>query len=129
MGNILFGSSIETVCSMLSSPSEVEEIGEDIDYPTTILHYYDLGLSLFFDNTDDKSTLSCIDVSNKETELFGAKIMNCPIREIEQLMIDNKVFNETKEKEDWGEDRISFEEKNIDFYFTDGKLVSITFGN
>jgi hypothetical protein len=43
-------------------------------------------------------------------------------------MIKNNIFNETKEKEDWGEMRISFEDYSIDFYFIDDKLVSVTFG-
>jgi hypothetical protein len=125
---INFGLSIENVCSLLSSPSEVEEIGEDIDYPTTILHYENQGLSLFFDNSSQESALSCIDVHNPQMTIFDKKVMGSSIHDIEQLMIKNGVFNETMEKEDWGEERISFEEKNIDFYFNDGKLISITFG-
>ena len=65
MGELLFGSNIEDVINKIGSPSEVEEIGEDIDYPTTILHYDDLGISLFFD-INDHIVLSCIDIDNPD---------------------------------------------------------------
>ena len=127
MGELLFGSNIEDVIKKIGSPSEVEEIGEDIDYPTTILHYDDLGISLFFD-INDHIVLSCIDIDNPDLVIFGKKIIGSTPKEIENLMIENKIFNETMEKEDWGEMRISFEEYSVDFYFIDEKLVSVIFG-
>ena len=111
----------------IGSAEEVEDIGEDIEYPTTILHYHDLGFSLFFDNNDN-SRLTCIDIDSDEVEIFGKKLIGSSPREVELLMIENNIYNETKEAEDWGEMRISFEEYSVDFYFIDEKLVSITFG-
>ena len=122
-----FGSSIENIINKIGSPTEVEEMGEDIDYPTTVLHYDELGLNLFFDN-NGYNKLSCIDMDSPNANLFGEKIIGLAPRKIEELMIKNNLFNETKEKEDWGELRISFEDYSIDFYFIDEKLVSITFG-
>lgn len=127
IGDLLFGSRIEEIIQKIGSPTEVEEIGEDIDSPTTILHYDQLGLSLFFDN-NDHTILTCVDLDSSDVTIFGKKIMGCSPREVEKLMIENNIFNETKEKEDWGEMRISFEDYSIDFYFIDEKLVSITFG-
>ena len=127
IGELLFGNSIEEVMQHLGSADEVEDIGEDIEYPTTILHYHNLGFSLFFDNNDN-SRLTCIDIDSDDVEIFGKKIIGSSPREVELLMIENKIYNETKETEDWGEMRISFEEYSVDFYFIDEKLVSITFG-
>ncbi len=127
IGELTFNSSIDQAIKLLGKPTDVENIGEDIDYPTTILHYDNLGLSLFFE-TNETCKLTCIDIDNLETIIFGQTILGCPSRKIEELMIENKIFNETKEKEDWGEMRISFEDYSIDFYFIDDKLVSVTFG-
>ena len=127
IGELLFGSTIENVMKQIGSADEVEDIGEDIEYPTTILHYHNLGFSLFFDNNDN-SLLTCIDIDSDDVEIFGKKLIGSSPREVEELMIENKIYNETKEAEDWGEMRISFEEYSIDFYFIDEKLVSITFG-
>ena len=127
IGELTFNSSIDQAIKLLGKPTDVENIGEDIDYPTTILHYDNLGLSLFFE-TNVTCKLTCIDIDNLETIIFEQTILGCPSRQIEELMIENKIFNETKEKEDWGEMRISFEDYSIDFYFIDDKLVSVTFG-
>jgi hypothetical protein len=127
IGELVFGLSIEDIIKIIGSPTEVEEMGEDIDYPTIVLHYEELGLNLFFDN-NNSTKLTCIDLDNPNATLFGEKIIDLSPRKIEELMIKNNIFNETKEKEEWGEMRISFEDYSIDFYFIDEKLVSITFG-
>ncbi|MFA6805948.1 MAG: hypothetical protein WCR29_00870, partial [Bacteroidales bacterium] len=118
IGELLFGSTIEEIIKEIGSPEETEVIGEDIEYPTTILHYHKIGLSLFFDN-NDHSILTCIDIDSEDVEIFGKKLIGSSPREVELLMIENKIYNETKEEEDWGEMRISFEEYSIDFYFID----------
>lgn len=127
IGKLVFGLSIEGVIDEIGSPTDVEELGEDIDQPTTILHYDQLGLSLFFD-ISTCSKLSCIDLDCNNAVLFGKKIIGSGSKDIEELMKKNKISNITKEKEDWGEMRISFEDYSIDFYFIDDELVSVTFG-
>jgi hypothetical protein len=127
IGKLEFGLSIEDVIKEIGSPSDVEELGEDIDRPTTILHYDQLGLSLFFE-ISACTKLSCIDLDSKNAILFGKKIIGSCSKDIEELMEKNKISNVTKEKEDWGELRISFEDYSIDFYFIDDELVSATFG-
>lgn len=127
IGELAFNSTIDEATKILGNPNDVENIGEDIDYPTTILHYDNIGLSLFFE-TNETCKLTCIDIDSFEAKIFEQKILGSSSREIEKLMIKNKIFNETKEKEDWGEMRISFEDYSIDFYFIDDKLVSVTFG-
>jgi hypothetical protein len=127
VGDLQFNSTIDQAMKLMGAPTDVENIGEDIDYPTTILHYDSLGISLFFE-TNETCMLTCIDIDNSDTTIFGQKVMGEPSRVIEELMIKNNILNKTKEDEDWGEMRISFEDYSIDFYFIDDKLVSITFG-
>ena len=73
-------------------------------------------------------SLTCIDVDSDNVEVFGQKIIGLTQRDIELLMKKNKIFDITKEEEDWGETRISFEDYSVDFYFIDNELASITFG-
>lgn len=127
IGDLNFDSSIDQTIELLGSPTEVENIGEDIDFPTTILHYDNLGLSLFFEN-NVSCKLTCIDIDSGKTTLFGEKVLGLSSKEIEELMNKNNILNGTKEKEEWGEERLSFENHSIDFYFIDEKLASITFG-
>ena len=97
IGELLFGSTIENVMKQIGSADEVEDIGEDIEYPTTILHYHNLGFSLFFDN-NDHSLLTCIDIDSDGVEIFGKKLIGSSPREVEELMIENKIYNETDRK-------------------------------
>lgn len=127
LSDLLFNSSIEDSLKLLGKPSEVEEIGEDIEYPTTILHYDDLNISLFFENNDN-SKLVCIDIDNPDAKLFGEKLIGKNSKEVVALMVKNEIYNQNMEEEAWGEKRISFEDYSIDFFFQDDELVSITYG-
>jgi hypothetical protein len=148
LGELKFGLSIEQVVLLLGDPTEVETIGEDLEMPTTVLHYAELDLSLFFDyatqynkdlgmpweqttqlsQTTDKEVLICIDVEAEDTELFGEKLIGRTAQEIVKLMVANNITNQTMDEEEWGEMRVSFEDYAIDFFFVEGKLGSISFG-
>ncbi len=47
-GDLLFGQSIGQVIELVGKPDQVEQIGEDVEMPTTVLHYEELQMSLFF---------------------------------------------------------------------------------
>ena len=51
VGDLQFGQSISQVTELIGEPTETEQIGEDMEMPTTVLHYTETGLSLFFDKT------------------------------------------------------------------------------
>lgn len=126
-GDLLFGMQINQVISQIGNPSEVEEIGEDLEMPATVLYYEEKGLSLFFENLDQEK-LSCINIETEDILLFGKQIFGKTSKEIVELMRENKIFEQTMDKEEWGEERISYEEYAIDFFFLDDKLNSVTLG-
>ena len=148
LGDLKFGLDIDQVMSLLGNPTEAETIGEDLEIPTTVLHYQELGLSLFFDypvtynsnlgmpweNTSqfsqasDKEVLICMDLSTLNVELFGEKIIDYSSQQIVKLMVANNIVSQTMDEEAWGEKRISFEDYAIDFFFFEDKLTSINFG-
>lgn len=126
MGNIRFDMPVEEVVELLGAADEVETMDNALDETTTILHYYDGALSLFFEG--DSPTLQCIDTSLEDCELFGEKIFDKNEKEIVQLMVKNKYYEQDADEEAWGERRISFGEANIDFFFEKDELLALVYG-
>lgn len=126
IGDIRFQMPVEEVVAMLDTADEVENIDNAADEPTTVLHYNEIGLTLFCEGENPQ--LACIDIDNEECTLFGKKVFDMDERDIVKLMVANKYTEQDADEEDWGERRISFPEGNIDFYFDDGELVSIILG-
>lgn len=126
-GELRFEMQINQVINLIGNPSEVEEIGEDLEMPATVLYYEEKGLSLFFENLDQEK-LSCINIETEDILLFGKQIFGKTSKEIVELMRENQIFEQTMDKEEWGEERISYEEYAIDFFFLDDKLNSVTLG-
>lgn len=126
IGELLFDMSVEDVKHLLGEPTEIENIDNGMDEETLVLHYDELGLTLFFEG--EPRLLNCIDTDNEETILFGQKVYDMQEKEVAQLMVANNYFAEDIETESWGERRVSFSEANVDFFFEDDELVSIVFG-
>ncbi|MBR3940106.1 MAG: hypothetical protein IKJ67_09090 [Bacteroidales bacterium] len=126
IGELLFGMSVDDVKHLLGEPTEIENIDNGMDEETLVLHYDELGLTLFFEG--EPRLLNCIDTDNEETILFGQKVYDMQEKEVAQLMVANNYFAEDIETESWGERRVSFSEANVDFFFEDDELVSIVFG-
>ena len=126
IGGIKFHMPVEDVVALLGTADEVENIDNAADEPTTVLHYNDLGLTLFFENENPE--LACIDTCNADCTLFGKEVFDLEERQLVELMVKNNYTEQDADEEDWGERRISFPEGNIDFYFDEGELVSIILG-
>ncbi len=126
IGDLKFHMPVEETVALLGTSDEVENIDNAADEPTTVLHYNNLGLTLFFEG--ENPTLACIDTCNEETTLFGTNIFDLEERDIVKVMVQNNYTEQDADEEDWGERRISFPEGNIDFYFDEGELVSIILG-
>ena len=126
IGDIRFHMPVEEVVALLGTADEVENIDNAADEPTTVLHYNDLGLTLFFE--DENPQLACIDIANEECTLFGNEIFDLNERQIVELMVKNNYTEQDVDEEDWGERRVSFPQGDIDFYFDQGELVSIILG-
>ena len=126
LGDLRFNMPVEEIVKLLGTADEVENIDNAADEPTTVLHYNDLGITLFCE--DENPTLACIDVDNEECTLFGKEVFDMDERSIVKLMVSNNYTEQDADQEDWGERRITFPEGNIDFYFDGGVLVSIILG-
>ncbi len=126
LGNITFGMPVEDVVALLGNADEVECMENAVDETTTILHYEDGGITLFFEG--ENPVLECIDISVEDATLFGENIFDMGEKEIVRLMVKNNYFEQDADEEAWGERRISFGEGNIDFFFEDDELLAIVYG-
>lgn len=126
LGDIEFDMPVEKVMEILGEATEVENINNATDESTTVLHYDEDGLTLFFEG--DNPTLQCIDISNEDCTLFGREIFDMNEREIVKLLVSNNYLEQDVENEDWGERRVTFPEGNIDFYLDNDELLSIIIG-
>lgn len=127
LGSVLFGMPVEEVVALLGEAEEVECVDNAADETTTILHYEDGALTLFFEG--ENPTLECIDLSVDNATLFGNNVFDMNEKEIVQLMVKNNHFEQDADEEAWGERRISFGEGNIDFFFEDDELLAVVFGS
>ena len=109
---------------------EPDESIDDEDYNSEIWYYDDKGITLFLDEMEDEGLLvSGIELEDDNCELEGVSIMGKSIDEIKKLAEKAKFGEADAEKEEWGEFRLSYEDKLIDFYFDeDKKLISVSLG-
>ncbi len=126
VGDIRFKMPVEDVVAAMGTADEVENIENAADEPTTVLHYNELGMTLFFEGENPE--LACIDICNEECTLFGHEVFDLDERAVVQLMVENGYVEQDVDEEDWGERRVSFPQGNVDFYFDEGELVSVILG-
>jgi hypothetical protein len=128
--NILrFGASDSDVLNVLGEPDERENI-EDEDYNSEIWYYDELGITLFLDEIEDDGLLvSGMEFEENNLELEGVSIMGKSFDEMKAIGKKANFGDFDMEEEEWGELRLSFEDKLLDFYFDDKKkLTSVSIG-
>lgn len=132
-GDIDFGMDMDSFVEKYGEPEEVDDIDEDEEeYNTTILHYWQNGVSLFFIGLTNP-VLAGLETDHAETELYGEKIMGKPKEFILNLMAENGNTDFDEDIEELPEEeeqdlRVSFEESMMDFFFRDNQLVYMNFG-
>lgn len=122
----MFGATTEEAKKIFGEASEIEVLEKDTkDEPDTELWYYDEdSFSLFFESDPDLA-LTSIEINNIGAQLFGKNIFEMDEDGIIELMKENGFSEMYTEDEEWGEKLISFEDALIDFYFEEGKLVTV----
>ncbi len=126
LGNIKFGMTMAETQNILGQPTDTEVIDDGMGQDITVAHYDNDDISLFFEGAE--SLLNCFDISNPEVTLFGEKIFQKNEREIVSLLVANHLYEQDIENEAWGERRVTFADANIDLFFADNKLQSVSLG-
>jgi hypothetical protein len=127
-GELNFGMGMGEIVDILGQPedSEVLHDGEE-EVETLIWNYWAHGITLFIEGPDN-SVLSNCETDNQQATLFGEKVFKLSDKEVIALMQDNGFGEYETELETWGENRLSFDDAQIDFYFDSGKLVTVNWG-
>lgn len=125
-GVLRFGQTIDDVVALLGEAEEIDQIDEDDMLNTIILHYWERGISVFFEGVD-KSVVSCIETDNPDSLLFGSKVFGLSMEKLISLMKKNGYDDYEVEMEE-GENRISFEKGLIDFFYDGEEMLAISFG-
>ena len=131
LGDIHVGCTPEAVRAQFGEPEEVEELESAIDgdVESIVWNYPDSGLNFFFDAANGEPVLSTIESDNLETILFNSLIFNVTREQIITLMKENSYSEIDEEDETWGEHRVTFEDAQIDFYFSDEELTLVSWSS
>lgn len=126
--DLQFGQTIGEAEKYFGKAEETQELNDDIlETSCTVLHYWESGFSLFFDNKQAKK-FSSVEVDNEETLLFSRKIFDLKEKDLVALMQENGYALSDSEQQEWGERRLSFDDAGLDCYFENGRLSSVNFG-
>ena len=126
-GDISFGMTTDAISKMLGEPEEIESFDDDGDFKTTILNYWELGLSAFFEGIHN-SVLSCLETDIPDSTLFGVHVFDLEEDEVISLMKQHGFEVAETEVDQDGEKRISYDDALIDFFFHEGDLVAVNWG-
>ncbi len=126
-GDLKFGEISEHVIEILGEPEEFENFEDDDEFNTTILNYWEIGLSVFFEGTE-KSVVSCFETDIPESTLYGKKVFEMDEKSVIALMKEKGFEVEEIEEDPSGERRISYDDALIDFFFHDDELIAVNWG-
>ncbi len=127
LGEIPFGASTEAVFDLLGEAEEIEHI-EDADvFNTIIMNYWEKGITVFMEGIE-KSVVACFETEHPESTLYGHWIFEMEESQIVDLMSSKGFEVAETETDETGENRVSYDDAMIDFFFMDEELVAVNWG-
>lgn len=129
-GDIKFGMSIDEVVGILGEPSnheELEPIIEENEETSLLYDYDDICVSVCFEGTS-KMTVANISTSDENALLFGERVYDMNRNQIIELMKKNG-YKDYDEEEQEGDMCLIYDELMLDFYFNEGELIDVVWGN
>jgi hypothetical protein len=126
-GELQFGKPTDQIISFLGEPEEIESFEDDDEFNTTILNYWEIGVSAFFEGIEN-SVLSCFETDIPEATLYGKEVFKLDEPQIIALMKAEGFEVAETEEDPTGERRISYDDALIDFFFHEGELIAVNWG-
>jgi len=124
-GSLRFGQTIEKTVEDLGEAEQVEQIDEE-EFDSIVMHYWEKGVSIFFEGVS-KSVISCFETDNTDALLYGKPVFELDKNSIIQLMQEHG-YSEFEIETEEGENRLTFEDGMIDFYFDTSELIAVSWG-
>jgi hypothetical protein len=125
-GDLRFGQTIEDITALMGDAEEIDHLDTDDNMNTVVLHYWDQGLSVFFEG-QARNVIACFETDHEEATLYGKKVFEISRDEVISLMKDNG-YNEIEIEEEEGEIRLTFEDALIDFFYDGDELLAVNWG-
>ncbi|MCU0433327.1 MAG: hypothetical protein MUC87_07735 [Bacteroidia bacterium] len=127
-GGLKFGATVQEAEACFGVPDETDLFEGPDGSEAVVWHYLDYGFSLFFDR-EEREVFSTVELdAQTDPRLWGENLFSLNEKELKALFRQNGYTEIDEERHPWGEKRITFDEAHIDFYFENGRMVSINFG-
>ena len=127
-GEIPFGMTLDEAAKILGMPDFYEELSdmEETGNRSIYYEYEELETNIYFEGVT-KSVGACFETENMEATLYGEPIFDLTKEEIIDLMKQHG-FKELEEEKEDDEQRVSFEDAMIDFFFDEDGLAAVSWG-
>lgn len=130
-GDIKFGVPMGVFVDKYGEPEEIDSVGEDEEFATTVLHYWENNLSIFFVGISNP-VLAGIETDHPDSTLYGEKIIGKSKEYITSLMKTNGYTSYNEGDDEFASEneiiRVSYDESMMDFYFQENQLIFMNFG-
>ena len=125
-GEIPFGMTLDEAAKILGMPDFYEELSdmEETGNRSIYYEYEELETNIYFEGVT-KSVVACFETENMEATLYGEPIFDLTKEEIIDLMKQHG-FKELEEEKEDDEQRVSFEDAMIDFFFDEDGLAAVS---
>ena len=127
INDIKFGLNEKTILEYFGEPEEKEELDPIEDYITVLWHYWDIGVTVFFDKRKEL-VFTSIEVDNVDAELWGHRIFDMGEEELKKIFTSKGYSDIDIEITENNEKRVSFDDAMVDLYFEEGQLTGISYG-
>ena len=127
-GEIPFGMTLDEATKILGMPDFYEELSdmEETGNRSIYYEYEELETNIYFEGVT-KSVVACFETENMEATLYGKPVFDLTKEEIIDLMKQHG-FKELEEEKEDDEQRVSFEDAMIDFFFDEDGLAAVSWG-
>ena len=127
-GEIPFGMTLDEATKILGMPDFYEELSdmEETGNRSIYYEYEELETNIYFEGVT-KSVVACFETENMEATLYGEPVFDLTKEEIIDLMKEHG-FKELEEEKEDDEQRVSFEDAMIDFFFDEDGLAAVSWG-
>lgn len=114
-----FGVSRDEVKGLFGEPEEYDEIDLG-DEKSIAWHYWDLGISLNFDESEDYA-LCTIEVASEDVSLFGKQLIGMKRSEIKEFLDDQKIGHSIDEVHNG----LAYPDVELNLWFNGGECAEI----
>lgn len=122
LDDLPFGATQEEVKAVLGPPEETDEV-DLVDEKSIAWHYWDLGVSLNFDESEGYK-LCTIEVASPEVTLFGECLIGKSRAEVKAFLDQQKIG----ESEDEVHHGLVYPDVSLSLWFNGGDLSEIQWG-